>query len=167
MASSGNPYKKMLKEIADNLTFSDVGSLKFVCRGLIGAGALDKIPNKEPLKLFKLLEERQIICDGKLKWLQDILRQIQRIDLVLKIPDEYCQSVQRDFPDGGEMVAAASTSGGMVSPSPIGAGSVSPYRMLLKQVADELTSDNVSEMKFLLDVPGLYFKLLSVQAFFK
>ena len=155
MASTGNPYRRILKEVADNLTFSDVGSIKFVCRGLIGAGALDKIPNREPLKLFKLLEERQIISEGNLKWLRDILKQIQRIDLVLKIPVEFCQS---DFVDGGAMVAAGSISSGMFSSSPTRGGGVSPYRMLLKEVADDLTTENVSEMKFLLDVPGLYFR---------
>ena len=160
MASTGSPYKRILYEIANNLTFSDVGSLKFVCCGLIETGPLDRVPNDEPLKLFILLEDRQYIREGNLIWLRDILKKIQRIDLVRKIPDEFCQSAQRDFADGGDMVAAGSTSGGMVSPSPIGAGSVSPYRMLLKEVADELTDDNVSKMKFFLDVPGLYFKLL-------
>ena len=42
MGPTVRKHKKILKEIADNLTFSDVGSMKFVSRGKIGAGALDQ-----------------------------------------------------------------------------------------------------------------------------
>jgi hypothetical protein len=145
MAPTGKKYKKVLKDIADNLTFSDVGTLKFVCRGKIGAGALDKVPNGEPLKLFKLLEERLIISEENLTWLQGILKKIQRVDLATKIPDEFCQYV--DSVDSAVMLGA--------SPSSMVDSDVTPYRVLLKTVADDLTRGNVGEMKFLLDVPGL------------
>ncbi len=130
-------YKRILMEIADNLTFSDVGSMKFVCRDIIGIGALDQVPNNEPLKMLKLLEERQIISEGNLTWLRSILKEIQRIDLVMKIPDEFCQQV--DVVDSSEI------------------GVVSRYRALLKAVADDLTSSNVKDMTHLLCVPGLVF----------
>ena len=150
MAPTGKNYKKVLKDIADNLTLSDVGTIKFVCRGTIGAGALDKIPNGEPLKLLKLLEERRIISEQNLTWLQGVLKKIQRVDLAMKIPDEFCQYI--DTVDSAEMVGTGPQSSGMVD-----SGVVSPYRELLKTVADDLTSSNVNEMKFLLDVPGLPF----------
>ena len=155
MAPTGTQYKKILKEIADNLTFSDVGSLKFVCRGKIGAAALDKVPNREPLKLFKLLEERLFISQEDLTCLRCILKQIQRIDLVGKIPDEFCKQSSVDVVDSGDMESAGPVSGSVVA-----SDVVSPYRVLLKTVADELTIDSISEMKFLLDVPGLQFKCL-------
>jgi hypothetical protein len=148
MGPTVRKHKKILKEIADNLTFSDVGSMKFVSRGKIGAGALDQVPNNEPLKLLKLLEERQIISEGNLTWLRGILKEIQRIDLVTKIPDEFCQQI--DVVDSPEMGAGGS--GSMVA-----SDVVSPYRALLKAVADDLTSSNVNEMTFLLDVPGFAF----------
>jgi hypothetical protein len=148
MGPTVRKHKKILKEIADNLTFSDVGSMKFVCRGKIGVGALDQVPNNEPLKLLKLLEERQIISEGNLTWLRGILKEIQRIDLVMKIPEEFCQ--QKDVVDSPEMGA-----GGLGSM--VASDVVSPYRALLKAVADDLTSSNVNEMTFLLDVPGFAF----------
>ena len=151
--TSTQRYKKILKGIGDDLTFGDVGSLKFICRGKIGAAALDKVPNREPLKLFKLLEERMIITQDNLTWLREILKQIQRMDLVNKIPDDLCkQSTSGDVVDSGQMLSGSQSSGMMVPPD-----LVSPYRALLKAVADELTTDNVNEMKFLLDVPGLLF----------
>ena len=157
MAPTGKNYKKILKDIADNLTLSDVGTIKFVCRGKIGAGSLDKIPNGEPLKLLKLLEERLIISEQNLTWLQGVLKKIQRVDLAMKIPDEFCQYI--DTVDSAEMVCGNPQSGTMVD-----SDVVSPYRELLKTVADDLTSSNVNEMKFLLDVPdGIAEKLCDGQ----
>ena len=157
MAPTGKNYKKILKDIADNLTLSDVGTIKFVCRGKIGAGSLDRIPNGEPLKLLKLLEERQIISEQNLTWLQGVLKKIQRVDLAMKIPDEFCQYI--DTVDSAEMVCSSPQSGSMVD-----SDVVSPYRELLKTVADDLTRSNVNEMKFLLDVPdGIAEKLCDGQ----
>ena len=151
MALTNDKYRKLLKEIADNLTISDVGSIKFVCRGdSVGAAVLDKISDREPLKLFNTLQERQIISSENLTWLQDVLKRIQRIDLSRKIP-HYCVDTSVD---AGYVEGASPTS--PISSSMVSISCISPYRSILKAVADELTADNISEMKFLLDVPGMW-----------
>lgn len=146
MPLGGNQYRRLLKDIADELTFSDVGSLKFVCRGKIGAAKLDLIPNDKPLQLIKLLEERLLISPTNLIWLRAILKQIKRMDLVAKIPKELCPQSSSDVTDSGAPPIS--------SPDCQDTDVVPPYRVLLKSISDELTRDNIDEMKFLLDIPG-------------
>ena len=137
MAQTSKKYRQVLKDIADCLKFSDVSTIKFLCQEKIGAGALDEIPNDEPVELFCLLEERLVISENDLTWLKDVLKKIQRNDLAKKITDEFCQQ------------SSTQSDGSMAGPH-----AVSPYRVLLKTVADGLTRSNVTKMKYLLNVPA-------------
>ena len=136
MAEARRRHRSVIKNIADYLKFSDVGTIKFLCREKIGAGKLDEITNDEPLKLFCLLEEQQIISEGNLTWLQGVLKKIQRFDLAMKIPDEFCQrGGSPGEVDSPEMVGASPQCGGIVDSD----HGISRYRMFLKTLGDEVT----------------------------
>ncbi|CAB4041597.1 caspase-8, partial [Paramuricea clavata] len=134
-------YKKFLKKIANGLTMSDVGSLKFLCHDKVDGAALDRVPNSEALELFKLFQQKRIISENNLTCLRDLLKQIQRIDLVQIIPDEFCQQ-------SSDVEVA------------------SPYRVLLKSLADGLTTRDISQFTFLLGIEdGIAEKLTNGEKF--
>lgn len=142
MAPMTNQQRKLLKQFSDALTIGDVGSMKFVCRDKIGAALLERVGNDKPHELFQLLEQKGLIMSDNLSWLREIFIRIQRFDLAEMIPG--CPERQ-DSVDGGYSDRPLS--------SPLSPG-ISRYRSLLKELADDLTNNQVDEIKFLLNVPG-------------
>ena len=130
-------HRRLLKQLSDQLTIGDVGSMKFVCRGKIGAGLLEKVENDKPLKLLELLEQSGLISSTNLSCLRELLVQIQRFDLATSI-------------SGGEKKDAIDSGASFSTDD----SSISRFRSFLKKLADELTSNQVDEIKFLLSVPG-------------
>lgn len=77
----------MLRNISDQLTAEEVGSLVYIHR--IGKGGRDS--NKQPtaLDVFRSLEERAVFSLDSLEPLEDILDGIQRHDLVTTVVKDF------------------------------------------------------------------------------
>ena len=77
----------MLRNISDQLTAEEVGSLVYIHS--IGKSGRD--PNKQPtaLDVFRSLEERAVFSADSLDPLEDILDGIQRHDLVTTVVKDF------------------------------------------------------------------------------
>lgn len=84
--STEEAYRQLITTVSVKVNSLD--ELKFQCHDYIGRGALQKIDTV--LRLFEVLEERDMVCVEEVDFLVSILNNIRRKDLV-KMVNEYIQ----------------------------------------------------------------------------
>ncbi|XP_077989126.1 caspase-8-like [Glandiceps talaboti] len=123
-------YRKILKTVDENMMTRDLNLLKFLCRDLIPVGKMEKA--QKPRDVFQELEYRGFLGPGdKLLFLAELLDRIQRIDLIKKLGLGTSKEVQAKLQSGGR-------------PGP----QFSPYRLLLMDICQHLTTEDLASMKF-------------------
>lgn len=131
-------FRFFLRELADKLKTSDVDKMKYLCSDTIEAGALDEISARD---LFALLQNRNLIQPSNISFLIQLLDDCDRKDLVAQAKAELNSDV---VPESG------------VASNQMMSSHNSPHRVFLKQLSDELTSSNLDDFKFLINIPGMY-----------
>lgn len=129
-------FRFLLYRLADKLRTEDVDKMKYLCSDQIEAGALDGISARD---FFILLQNRYLIQPSDIHFLLKLLDDCDRKDLVNQARSE----------TGADVVPESGVSA-------IGTGNQfnNEYRMFLKQLSDELTSNDIDSFKFLMNVPG-------------
>uniref|UniRef100_F6QIZ8 Caspase-8 n=2 Tax=Ornithorhynchus anatinus TaxID=9258 RepID=F6QIZ8_ORNAN len=121
--------KELLFSIGEELAADDLEALKFLCLDLIPLKKQETI--QDALGLFRLLREKGMLEEGKLSFLKELLFRIHRIDLLKAHLGTSHGDVERELEEPGR-------------------AQVSAYRYLLYQIAEELTKENLTSIKFLL-----------------
>nr|ADB80148.1 caspase-8 [Branchiostoma floridae] len=119
-------FRKALKDIDDDLTSGDIAALKFLCRDFIPAAKLENA--KGSLDVFRQLENKGLLGQNNLMFLTELLYRIQRADLLRKL-------AWRQEQVSGEIGR--------------GRALLNPFRVMLLQVSEELTSRDFDDMKFM------------------
>ncbi|XP_077997919.1 caspase-10-like [Glandiceps talaboti] len=123
-------YRKILKNVDDNLMSRDLNSLKFLCRDLIATGKLETA--QKPRDIFQELEYKGYLGPGdKLLFLADLLNRIHRVDLIKKLGIGNTKEIQALLKQQHR-------------PGP----KFNNFRLLLISVCDNLTNDDLDSMKF-------------------
>ncbi|KAM6133101.1 FAS-associated death domain protein [Phoenicopterus ruber ruber] len=78
-----DPFLTLLHSFSSRLSDSELSSLKFLCRGNIGKRKLEAVQSGG--ELFTILLEQQLIASDKVAFLQDMLENIKREDLVSQL----------------------------------------------------------------------------------
>ena len=78
-------FRKFLLAICNELTSHEVDQMKFLCQEHIPLGKLETAC--DALALLNLLLHEDIIREGELHFLKEMLIQIRRVDLVRKVED--------------------------------------------------------------------------------
>ncbi|KAI8496114.1 Casp10p [Branchiostoma belcheri] len=119
-------FRRALKDIDDDLTSSDIASLKFLCRDFIPAFKLENA--KGSLDVFRQLENKGLLGSNNLMFLTELLYRIQRADLLRKLawhPEQVSREIER------------------------GRAQLNPFRVMLLEVSEELTNRDFDDMKFM------------------
>ncbi|XP_063050137.1 caspase-8-like, partial [Engraulis encrasicolus] len=118
---------KLLLEIDQELDSAEVKSLKFLCSDVIGRKPLETVIDAQVL--FKRLSEQGKMDD--MSFLEELLYTINRFDLL------------RRFKKSRQQVETA------VQSNP----HLSTYRKMLFDIAEDMTSEKLASMKFLVNLP--------------
>ncbi|NXT81156.1 FADD protein, partial [Zapornia atra] len=89
-----DPFLILLHSFSSSLSDSEVSSLKFLCREKIGKRKLEAV--QSGVELFIILLEQQLIASSKVSFLEKLLENIRREDLVLQL---------KQFVEEGEVTA--------------------------------------------------------------
>ncbi|KAM6308974.1 FAS-associated death domain protein [Aegotheles albertisi] len=89
-----DPFRALLHSCSASLTDSELASLKFLCRGKIGKRKLESVQSGDDL--FDCLLEQGLIASDRVSFLRDLLKGINREDLVAQL---------QQFVDEGEVKA--------------------------------------------------------------
>ncbi|XP_037998058.1 caspase-8-like [Motacilla alba alba] len=122
-------FRKLLFEVSEALVTEELSALKFL--------SLDHVPRRkleavhEPKAFFEVLQEKDMIGAGNLSFLKELLYRIHRIDLLTAHLGSSREEMERELQDPGR-------------------AQVSAYRQLLYGIAEDLTSEDVRSVKFLL-----------------
>ncbi|NXT07307.1 CASP8 protein, partial [Prunella fulvescens] len=122
-------FHKLLFEVSEALVTEELAALKFL--------SLDHVPRRkleaihEPKAFFEVLQEKDMMGAGNLVFLKELLYRIHRIDLLTAHLGSSQREMERELQARGR-------------------AQVSAYRQLLYGIAEDLTSDDVKNMKFLL-----------------
>ncbi|NXF15684.1 CASP8 protein, partial [Rhodinocichla rosea] len=122
-------FRKLLFEVSEALVTEELSALKFL--------SLDHVPRRkleaihEPKAFFEVLQEKDMIGAGNLFFLKELLYRIHRIDLLTAHLGSSREEMERELQVPGR-------------------AQVSDYRQLLYGIAEDLTSDDVRSVKFLL-----------------
>ena len=76
-------YRRVLQDIDDELTTSEIDSLKFLCRDFIPEAKLEQ--KTRAIEIIHSLEDQLKVADDDLFLLAELLLRIQRNDLVKKL----------------------------------------------------------------------------------
>ena len=79
-------YRKFVFSLSEDLSITNLHSMKFLCRDLLTARELESIGDSAT-ELILVLEQRNELGSQNLNLLQDLLKQIKREDLVRKLKD--------------------------------------------------------------------------------
>ncbi|XP_021411019.2 caspase-8 [Lonchura striata] len=122
-------FRKLLFEVSEALVTEELSALKFL--------SLDHVPRRkleaihEPKAFFEVLQEKDMIGAGNLFFLKELLYRIHRIDLLATPLGCSREEMERELQLPGR-------------------AQVSAYRQLLYGIAEDLTSEDVRSVKFLL-----------------
>ncbi|NWY92809.1 CASP8 protein, partial [Loxia curvirostra] len=122
-------FRKLLFEVSEALVTEELSALKFL--------SLDHVPRRkledihEPKAFFEVLQEKDMIRAGNLFFLKELLYRIHRIDLLTAHLGSSREEMDRELRIPGR-------------------ARVSAYRQLLYGIAEDLTSEDVRSVKFLL-----------------
>ncbi|KAM9548195.1 caspase-8-like [Guaruba guarouba] len=125
----GMNFHKLLFAISEALVADDLAALKFLSQEHIPMGKLEAI--QEPMAFLKELQEKGLIQEGNLSFLKELLYRVNRIDLLETRLGSSRQEMERELQIPGR-------------------AKVSAYRQLLYGIAEDLTSEDVKCVKFLL-----------------
>uniref|UniRef100_A0A8B9NUG9 Caspase 10 n=1 Tax=Apteryx owenii TaxID=8824 RepID=A0A8B9NUG9_APTOW len=119
-------FRQQLLLIEDNLETEDVAALKFLCIDLIPFKKLESV--QSALDIFQLLMAEDYLNEEDTFLLAELLYRI-KCHFLLKILDYTKERVQQYLPEKGR---------------------VSPYRQMLYELAENITSEMLKEIIFLL-----------------
>ncbi|NWR53724.1 CASP8 protein, partial [Regulus satrapa] len=122
-------FRKLLLDISEALVSTELAALKFLSWDHISRSKLEAIQNSKDF--FEVLQEKDLIRVENLSFLKELLYQIGRMDLLTARLGTSREEMER------------------VLQAPGGA-QVSAFRRLLYEIAEELTPENVKDVKFLL-----------------
>ncbi|NXA48536.1 CASP8 protein, partial [Nothocercus julius] len=120
---------KLLFDISESLATDDLAALKFL--------SLEHIPLKkqeaiqEPKAFFQALQEKALVSDSDQAFLKELLYRINRMDILVSHLGSSREEMERELQIPGR-------------------AKVSPYRQLLYEIAEDLTPEDVTSVKFLL-----------------
>uniref|UniRef100_A0A8B9NFA6 FAS-associated death domain protein n=1 Tax=Accipiter nisus TaxID=211598 RepID=A0A8B9NFA6_9AVES len=78
-----DPFFTLLHSFSSSLSDNELSSLKFLCRGEIGKRKLEAV--RSGSELFAILLEQQVITSDKVAFLEGLLKNIKREDLVSQL----------------------------------------------------------------------------------
>lgn len=94
-------FNALLLKISDQLSESQLAKIKFLCGDMIGKKDMEKIKNG--IELFQILSERRKLGPDDMDYLLELLKQIQRQDLVDEVTRfQTCQMSTVNQPDPEE-----------------------------------------------------------------
>ena len=140
-------YKLLLLQISDKLSQRDLKSLVFFCE--VPESTAEKIACG--IDLFQHLKHQNQLGPGEYSYLRKGLMAVGRVDLAKKLPSEL-EAVLRQVPMKEKSVMLASKSViPAISSSVPGQEAIAAAmpRAQLLQIAERLTSDNVSKLAYL------------------
>lgn len=123
-------FSSCLYNIAEQLDSSEVAALKFLC--------LDYIPPKkqEPindaLMLFQGLQEKEMLDEGNLSFLKELLFLIRRLDLLTHVLKSSKEEMKKELYD-------------------LDKAQVSAYRVMLFRLSEHVSDSELKECKFFLE----------------
>ncbi|NXW75568.1 CASP8 protein, partial [Hirundo rustica] len=121
-------FLKVLFEISEALVTEELAALKFLSLDHVPRRKLEAI--QEPKAFFEVLQEKDLIGVGNLFFLKELLYRICRIDLLTSLGSSR-EQMERELRIPGRAL-------------------VSAYRQLLYRIAEDLTPEDVANVKFLL-----------------
>ncbi|XP_006153097.1 caspase-8 isoform X1 [Tupaia chinensis] len=122
-------FNLCLYEIGEQLESDELASLKFL--------SLDYIPHKkqEPIRdalsLFQTLQEKRMLEESNLSFLKELLFQINRVDLLTRCLNTSKEEMERELQIPGR-------------------AQISAYRVMLFQIAEDVTKLELRSFKFFL-----------------
>ncbi|XP_027493284.1 caspase-8-like [Corapipo altera] len=122
-------FHKLLFEVSEALVTDELVALKFLSLDHIPMRKLEAI--QEPKAFFEVLQEKDMIESGNLAFLRELLYWIGRMDLLSTHLDSSREQMERELQVQGR-------------------AKVSAYRQLLYGIAEDLTPEDVKNVKFLL-----------------
>ncbi|NXR02546.1 FADD protein, partial [Sagittarius serpentarius] len=91
-----DPFFTLLHSFSSSLSDSELSSLKFLCRGRIGKRKLESV--RSGGELFSILLEQQLIASDKVEFLEGLLENIKREDLVSQLK-QFVEEGEVNAPD--------------------------------------------------------------------
>ncbi|NXL07007.1 FADD protein, partial [Mesembrinibis cayennensis] len=91
-----DPFLALLHSFSSSLSDRELSSLKFLCREQIGKRKLESVQSGG--ELFNILLEQQLIARGKVSFLEDLLKNIKREDLVSQLK-QFVEEGEANAPD--------------------------------------------------------------------
>ncbi|XP_072198101.1 caspase-8-like [Excalfactoria chinensis] len=122
-------FQKLLFDISEALATEELAALKFL--SLEHVSVRKQEDSEEPKAFFEVLKEKGMIEAGDLFFLKELLYRINRIDLLASHLGSSREEMERDLQVPGK-------------------AKVSDYRQLLYGIAEDLTPEDDSSVKFLL-----------------
>jgi len=84
--TSISEYRKFIFSLCEDLSITNLHSMKFLCQDLLTARELESIGDSAQ-ELILVLEQRKELGSENFNLLEDLLKQIKRKDLVRKLKD--------------------------------------------------------------------------------
>ncbi|NXF83929.1 CASP8 protein, partial [Sclerurus mexicanus] len=122
-------FHKLLFEVSEALVTDELAALKFLSLEYVPMRKLEAV--QDPKAFFEVLQEKDMIEAGNLAFLKELLYRIGRMDLLGTHLGSSRQQMERELRVRGR-------------------ARVSPYRQLLYGIAEDLTPEDVRNVKFLL-----------------
>ncbi|NXC97581.1 CASP8 protein, partial [Certhia familiaris] len=122
-------FRKLLFEVSEALVTEELAALKFLSLEHVSRRKLEDI--QEPKAFFEVLQEKDMIGVGNLFFLKELLYRISRIDLLTAHLGSSREQMEKELQVPGR-------------------AQVSAYRQLLYGIAEDLTPDDIRNVKFLL-----------------
>ncbi|NWY48524.1 CASP8 protein, partial [Sylvia atricapilla] len=122
-------FLKLLFEVSEALVTEELAALKFLSLEHVPRRKLEAI--QEPKAFFEVLQEKDMIGVGNLSFLKELLYRISRIDLLTTRLGSSREEMERELRVPGR-------------------AQVSAYRQLLYGIAEDLSPEDVTSVKFLL-----------------
>ncbi|NWJ01911.1 CASP8 protein, partial [Crypturellus undulatus] len=121
--------QKLLFVISESLATDDLAALKFLSLEHIPLRKLEAI--QEPKAFLQALQEKALISDGDQAFLKELIYRINRVDILVSHLGSSREEMERELRIPGR-------------------AKVSPYRQLLYEIAEDLTPEDVTSVRFLL-----------------
>ncbi|NXX27933.1 CASP8 protein, partial [Nicator chloris] len=122
-------FLKLLFEVSEALVTDELAALKFLSLERVPRRKLEAI--QDPRAFFEVLQKKDMVGAGNLSFLKELLYRIGRIDLLIAHLGSSREEMERELQVPGR-------------------AQVSAYRQLLYGIAEDLTPEDISSVKFLL-----------------